>query len=110
VFLLNYWSLFFVSVQRCRLSHSVCVCVSPFTILSFVFVRPVSFIFVLLRCCICLTLGFARVQEFCCNGTIVEDDELGTILQLQGDQRKNVSSFLVDKGIVKKRLVKIHGF
>ncbi|RXH68053.1 hypothetical protein DVH24_028200 [Malus domestica] len=34
-------------------------------------------------------------KEFCCNGTVVEDPELGQVIQLQGDQRKNVSSFLV---------------
>ncbi|KAF7822871.1 protein translation factor SUI1-like protein [Senna tora] len=34
-------------------------------------------------------------KEFCCNGTVVEDPELGQVIQLQGDQRKNVSTFLV---------------
>eukprot|EP00689_Sawyeria_marylandensis_P002002 EC822854.1.p1 GENE.EC822854.1~~EC822854.1.p1 ORF type:complete len:56 (+),score=22.51 EC822854.1:196-363(+) len=33
-------------------------------------------------------------KEFCCNGTIVEDKELGKIIQLTGDQRKSVSEFL----------------
>ncbi len=49
-------------------------------------------------------------KEFCCNGTIVDHDNMGKILQLQGDQRKNVSTFLVDEGIVSKDLIKIHGF
>jgi len=49
-------------------------------------------------------------KQFCCNGTIIEDLELGKVIQLQGDQRKNVSQFLVDEGIVKKESVKIHGF
>jgi translation initiation factor 1 len=49
-------------------------------------------------------------QDFCCNGTVVEDLELGKIIQLQGDQRKNVSHFLVEAGIVKKDAIKIHGF
>ncbi len=49
-------------------------------------------------------------KEFCCNGTVVQDPELGQVIQLQGDQRKNVSSFLVQAGIVKKDNIKIHGF
>ncbi|KAK8483066.1 hypothetical protein V6N13_031631 [Hibiscus sabdariffa] len=49
-------------------------------------------------------------KEFCCNGTVVEDPELGQVIQLQGDQRKNVSTFLVQAGIVKKDNIKIHGF
>jgi translation initiation factor 1 len=34
-------------------------------------------------------------KEFCCNGNVVQDLELGQVIQLQGDQRKNVSQFLV---------------
>lgn len=34
-------------------------------------------------------------KEFCCNGTVVEDPEQGNVIQLQGDQRKNVSQFLI---------------
>merc|ERR1712129_44791 len=49
-------------------------------------------------------------KEFCCNGTVVQDPELGQVIQLQGDQRKNVSNFLVQAGIVKKDNIKIHGF
>lgn len=49
-------------------------------------------------------------KEFCCNGNVVQDKELGKIIQLQGDQRKNVSHFLVRAGIVKKEQIKIHGF
>ncbi|GJN32534.1 hypothetical protein PR202_gb21048 [Eleusine coracana subsp. coracana] len=49
-------------------------------------------------------------KEFCCNGTVVQDPELGQVIQLQGDQRKNVSNFLVQAGIVKKEHIKIHGF
>ena len=32
-----------------------------------------------------------------CNGTIVVDTEMGEVIQLQGDQRKEVQEFLVDK-------------
>ncbi|XP_051134036.1 protein translation factor SUI1 homolog 2-like [Andrographis paniculata] len=49
-------------------------------------------------------------KEFCCNGTVVQDPEMGQVIQLQGDQRKNVSTFLVRTGIVKKEQIKIHGF
>ncbi|MQM20912.1 hypothetical protein Taro_053942 [Colocasia esculenta] len=49
-------------------------------------------------------------KEFCCNGTVVQDPELGQVIQLQGDQRKNVSTFLIQAGIVKKEHIKIHGF
>lgn len=49
-------------------------------------------------------------KELCCNGNVVQDKELGKIIQLQGDQRKNVSQFLVQAGLVKKEQIKIHGF
>ncbi|KAI8466690.1 MAG: translation initiation factor SUI1 [Monoraphidium minutum] len=49
-------------------------------------------------------------KVYCCNGNIVEDDELGQVIQLQGDQRKNVHLFLTQEGIVKKDLIKLHGF
>lgn len=41
---------------------------------------------------------------------MVEDTELGQVIQLQGDQRKNVSGFLVANKLAKKDLIKIHGF
>ena len=50
------------------------------------------------------------LKEFFCNGTVVHDKELGKVIQLQGDQRKNVSAFLTRAGIVKKEQIKIHGF
>ncbi|XP_022873362.1 protein translation factor SUI1 homolog [Olea europaea var. sylvestris] len=49
-------------------------------------------------------------KEFCCNGNVVQDKELGKVIQLQGDQRKNVSQFLINANIVKKGQIKIHGF
>ena len=36
----------------------------------------------------------ALKKEYCCNGTVVEDEELGFIIQVQGDQRKNIADFL----------------
>lgn len=47
--------------------------------------------------------------QFCCNGTVVDDPELGNVIQLQGDQRKNVLQFLTQEGLVKKELIKVHG-
>ncbi|PKI37956.1 hypothetical protein CRG98_041669 [Punica granatum] len=32
------------------------------------------------------------------------------VIQLQGDQRKNVSTFLIQAAIMKKEHIKIHGF
>lgn len=49
-------------------------------------------------------------KEFCCNGNVVHDKVLGKIIQLQGDQRKNVSHFLVHASLVSKDHIKIHGF
>jgi len=36
-------------------------------------------------------------KKFACNGTIVADTEMGEVIQLQGDQRKDVQDFLTDK-------------
>lgn len=52
----------------------------------------------------------SRRAEYCCNGTVIEDEELGKVLQLQGDQRKNVSAFLLDNELCKKDQIKVHGF
>ncbi|CAG9464084.1 unnamed protein product [Pedinophyceae sp. YPF-701] len=49
-------------------------------------------------------------KDFCCNGAIIEDPKYGQVIQLQGDQRKNVATFLVDTKITKKDMIKIHGF
>lgn len=49
-------------------------------------------------------------KEFCCNGNVVQDKELGKVIQLQGDQRKKVANFLVQAGLIKKDQIKIHGF
>ncbi|KAF2303653.1 hypothetical protein GH714_020636 [Hevea brasiliensis] len=49
-------------------------------------------------------------KEFCCNGTVVQDPELGQVIQLQGDQRKNVSTFLVQVVMVYFLLLVFHSF
>lgn len=46
-------------------------------------------------------------KTYCCNGCVVEDAELGQVIQLQGDQRKNVQEFLTESKIVKKDLIKV---
>lgn len=35
-------------------------------------------------------------KEFACNGTVVEDEELGQVIQLQGDQRAKISQMLIE--------------
>lgn len=52
----------------------------------------------------------ALKKEYCCNGTVVEDEELGQVIQVQGDQRKNIADFLTNNKIVKKDMIKVHGF
>lgn len=49
-------------------------------------------------------------REFCCNGTIVKDPEMGKVIQVQGDQRQNISNFLTTENICEKSQIKIHGF
>ncbi|KAG7147640.1 Eukaryotic translation initiation factor eIF-1 like protein [Verticillium longisporum] len=52
-------------------------------------------------------------KKFACNGTIVNDSEMGEVIQLQGDQRKDVQEFLIDKkeGLeLDSKTIKVHGF
>ena len=46
---------------------------------------------------------------FHCNGTVVEDEEKGIIIQLQGDFRKELALFFMEEGIASKEELKIHG-
>jgi len=48
-------------------------------------------------------------KEFACNGTVVDDVEAGQVIQLQGDQRQKIFSFLVEAEIP-KATIKVHGF
>jgi len=50
------------------------------------------------------------LQEFACNGTVIEHPEYGEVLQLQGDQRENICQFLTKMGLVKQDQLKVHGF
>ncbi|KAJ3247586.1 Eukaryotic translation initiation factor eIF-1 [Borealophlyctis nickersoniae] len=49
-------------------------------------------------------------KEFACNGTLVQDEDLGEVIQLQGDHRLKIQSFLAGNSIVAKDKIKIHGF
>merc|ERR1719262_497214 len=49
-------------------------------------------------------------KRFCTNGNIVDDPELGKVIQVQGDQRENIRTFLVSEGMVEAAQIKIHGF
>eukprot|EP01100_Stratorugosa_tubuloviscum_P002589 TRINITY_DN1616_c0_g2_i1.p1 TRINITY_DN1616_c0_g2~~TRINITY_DN1616_c0_g2_i1.p1 ORF type:complete len:110 (-),score=37.83 TRINITY_DN1616_c0_g2_i1:219-548(-) len=49
-------------------------------------------------------------KRFCCNGTIVEDADSGSVIQLSGDQRKNAADFLIEEEICYRQQVKVHGF
>lgn len=40
--------------------------------------------------------SFFLPQKFACNGTVIEHPEYGEVIQLQGDQRKNICQFLVE--------------
>eukprot|EP00486_Rosalina_sp_Unknown_P007020 CAMPEP_0201565838 /NCGR_PEP_ID=MMETSP0190_2-20130828/5260_1 /ASSEMBLY_ACC=CAM_ASM_000263 /TAXON_ID=37353 /ORGANISM="Rosalina sp." /LENGTH=105 /DNA_ID=CAMNT_0047983797 /DNA_START=83 /DNA_END=400 /DNA_ORIENTATION=- len=48
-------------------------------------------------------------KMFNTNGTVVKD-EMGDVIQLQGDQRKNVYRFLTEFNIVPKTQITEHGF
>jgi translation initiation factor 1 len=48
-------------------------------------------------------------KDFACNGTVVDDEEMGQVLQLSGDQRIKIAEFLVSEDIAKKTDIKIHG-
>ena len=49
-------------------------------------------------------------KKFACNSTGIEHPEYGEVIQLQGDQRKNICQFLVEIGLTKDDQLKVHGF
>nr|UXY88147.1 translation factor sui1 [Cryptomonas curvata] len=51
----------------------------------------------------------ALKKEFCCNGCVIDDPDLGVIIQLQGDQRNNIIKFLIKEEIALGKMLKIHG-
>ncbi len=49
-------------------------------------------------------------KTFNCNGAMVNDKELGDIIQLSGDQREGIRKFLVDNEISENDDITVHGF
>lgn len=45
-----------------------------------------------------------------CNGTILEDENFGKIIQIQGDKRKDIKTFLLENNISTEEDIIIHGF
>jgi len=59
-----------------------------------------------------LILKYSK-KKFSCNGTVVQDKDCGEVIQVQGDQRKNLQEFLTDKddGLgLDGNTIKVHGF
>jgi len=44
-----------------------------------------------------------------CNGAVVDDEDYGCIIQIQGDFRQQCAEFLIYEGIVDKNALKVHG-
>ncbi|KAM5271276.1 eukaryotic translation initiation factor 1-like [Ctenodactylus gundi] len=49
-------------------------------------------------------------KKFACNGTVTEDPEYREVIQLQGDQRKDICQFLVETELAKDDQLKVPGF
>ncbi|CAD7693313.1 unnamed protein product [Nyctereutes procyonoides] len=49
-------------------------------------------------------------KKFACNGTAAEHPEYGEVIQLQGDQCKNICRFLLDIGLANDDPLKLMGF
>ena len=49
-------------------------------------------------------------KKFACNSTGIEHPEYGEVIQLQGDQHKNICQFLVEIALAKDHQLKVHGF
>ena len=52
----------------------------------------------------------ALKKTFSTNGTVLKDKEMGYVIQLQGDKRKEVYEFFDKYQIVPKSQMKVHGF
>ncbi|KAM9061315.1 LOW QUALITY PROTEIN: eukaryotic translation initiation factor 1b-like [Sarcophilus harrisii] len=50
-----------------------------------------------------------KLVKFACNDTAIERPEYG-VMQLQGDQRKNICQFLLEVGVLKESPLKVQGF
>ena len=52
-------------------------------------------------------------KKFNCNGNVIEDEDAGEIIQLQGDQRDNVKNWILTEQIINKSeadLIVMHGY
>jgi len=49
-------------------------------------------------------------KNFSCNGAVQKDEDAGEVIQLSGDQRTNVKSFLCDQEICHGENIVLHGF
>ena len=49
-------------------------------------------------------------KKFACNGTVTEHPEYEEIIQLKGDQHKNMGQLLLETGQAKDDQLKVHGF
>jgi translation initiation factor 1 len=49
-------------------------------------------------------------KEFSCNGNIVNDEQRGQILHLQGDHRQQLKDWFVKEGIATEDKIHIHGY
>ncbi|KAI9501189.1 Eukaryotic translation initiation factor 1b [Coemansia spiralis] len=49
-------------------------------------------------------------NAFGCIGTVVNDPQHGSIIQLSGDQRIKLRDFLLDEQIARNEHIKVHGF
>ena len=57
----------------------------------------------------CCSMVVNCLQEFACNGTVVEHPEYGEVIQLQGDQRQHISQFLKKVGLAREDQLKVCG-
>lgn len=46
-------------------------------------------------------------KKFNCSATVIKPE---LVIQLQGDQRKEIKSYLIDNKLVKESNIKIHGY
>jgi len=49
-------------------------------------------------------------RKWCTNATVMEDEEMGKVIQIQGDLRHEIGVFVVKEGFVEKAQVKVHGY
>ncbi|KAK2509797.1 hypothetical protein MC885_004637 [Smutsia gigantea] len=47
-------------------------------------------------------------KKSACNGTVIEHPEYGEVIQLQGDQCKNICQFLVEAGLAESDQLEVH--